>query len=117
MITEEELLKAERPILVTLDANEIGRLYADSTTPDGFVQYILTKLKARAPGLVEGTLRLRLKYGRIARVKDSVQGKGFFDYLWISPAYIAKLNEMGGLADMANPMGTVIGSEAGALGA
>jgi hypothetical protein len=117
LITEEELAKAEAPMLVTLDANEIGALYAARTTPDGFVQHILEKLKARAPWLVEGQLRLRLKYGRIARVKDSAQGKGFFDYLWLSPAYIEKLNEMGGLADASNPAGTIIGQEANAIGA
>lgn len=105
MITDEELKTCQQPILITIDAQEIGQLYASKTNPFEFIQYLLAKLKVRAPNLVEGVLTLKLTQGRLLKVKDSIQGRHYSDYLWLHPTWLARLNEMGGLASMDTPEG------------
>jgi hypothetical protein len=71
-----------KPIVVSVDAQELGMLAAMHTSPYGYQQYILAKLKeSGAP--VEGVLDLRLAHGKLARVKNSIMGKGQFDYMWV----------------------------------
>lgn len=106
MITEVELSK-EQPILVTLDAQEIGVLTVSGTSPYDFIQYLLAKLKQNG-GPVEGVLDYKLAHGRLLRIKESAQGKGFFDYMWLPDSWLAAINELGGLVSMDNPGGVLV---------
>lgn len=102
MITQQDL-EREKPIVVTLDAQEIGYLYVGRATPYDYQQYYLRKLKnAGAP--IEGLVHLRPSYGVICRVKESIQGPGHFDFMWVPPAWAAAINQSGGLDD-GTPMG------------
>lgn len=104
MSVSEQDLAVEKPILVTLDAQEIGVLTVTKVTPYGFIQYLLAKLKQQG-GPVEGVLDLRITHGRMLRIKESAQGKGFFDYLWLPDFWLQAINDMGGLVSMDNPGG------------
>ena len=75
----------EKPVVIELDAQEIGALYAARTNPDDFRQYILQKFKA-AGVRVEGSLYLRLAYGEIARFRAEQQ-PGKFHYVFLPEAY------------------------------
>jgi hypothetical protein len=93
-----EDMQRELPVTVTITAQEFGVIYNQRLTPFEYTQYILGRLKvAGAP--VEGTLTLRLKYGNLCRVKESIQGPGQFDFMWLPPAWAQAINEQGGLAD------------------
>ena len=83
------------PIVVTIDAQVIGALYASRTSPYEFNQFLMQELKsAGAP--IEGTLRLRPSHGKVGRVKTSIE-KGHFAYFWISDEHWALIQ--GGLKD------------------
>ena len=85
-----------RPIAITLNAQEIGALYATHTSPDGFVQYLLTKFKA-AGVPVEGAIDLKLAHGKLLKLKTSVRGRGFFDYIWLPENYWHVIQARGGV--------------------
>ncbi len=79
---------------IKVDAQEIGRLYADKTTPDGYQQFLLGKLR-EAGGPVEGTLKLTLAHGKFLRFKRNDPGE--FRYMWLAEAEWSQLQSMGGL--------------------
>lgn len=95
MITPEEL-EAEKPIVVSLTAQDIGTLYAQNYSPYMFQQYIMEKLKEAGCTAIEGVIRYKLVRGTLMRVRESLQGPGYFDYCWLPPAWIAAVNERGG---------------------
>lgn len=97
MITEQDLL-AEKPIVIRLTAQEIGFLYATKTSPYEFTQTLLTKLR-EVGGPVEGVIRQWLTHGQLCRIKNSIEGEGFFDYCWVPPCWAAAMNAQGGLDD------------------
>ena len=49
---------------------------------------------------MEGTIRLRLSHGAVAKVKDSVlQEQDYFEYIWLSEEYVAAIaSGAGGMA-------------------
>ena len=91
-------MRRELPVTVTIDAQELGVILRKRLTPWEYQQHILAKLRA-AGAPIEGTLRLRPKYGQVARVKDSLRGPGHFDFMWLPPAWAQAINEQGGLDD------------------
>lgn len=80
-----------RPVAVTISANDVAALHACGTRPDAYMQLILAALRdAGAP--VEGTLRLRLAHGRLAKVKDDVmKPQDGFVYVWLPDEYVAAI--------------------------
>jgi hypothetical protein len=62
----------------------------EHTSPDGFNQKLLEKLKA-AGGPVEGIINLRLSHGKLARVKPDLRDQrlGCFRYLWLPDEHAA----------------------------
>ena len=77
---------ALKPVAVTLSARDVERLYVEQRgqcDPRAFMQFLLERLKA-AGAPVEGTIRLRLAHGAVARVKpDPQRPSGGFQYLWL----------------------------------
>ena len=80
----------EIPIPITLDWFELSTMATEHTSPDGFNQKLLEKLKA-AGGPVEGIINLRLSHGKLARVKPDLQDQklGHFRYLWLPDEHAA----------------------------
>jgi hypothetical protein len=93
-ITDQDLGE-QKPIAVTLNAQDIGRLHVLNGGPRAFIQFLLERFKA-AGAPVTGVLELKLEHGRICKTKDSIQGKGFFNYVWLPDTYIAAIEQMGG---------------------
>jgi hypothetical protein len=78
---------ALKPIAVALDAQDIGRMAAENYSPYMFNQEILARLKhAGAP--VEGSIRLKLAHGAVARVKPDLNRGAVFQYIWLDEAYV-----------------------------
>ena len=97
--TTEEILHAPKPIGARISTADVRALFACNTSPDAYMQCILGALKdAGAP--VEGTIRLRLSHGAVAKVKDSVlQEQDYFEYIWLSEEYVAAIaSGAGGMA-------------------
>lgn len=104
-VTEQELRTGpQKPITVTVYAQEVGELTARRTQPYEYLQYILAKLRA-AGGPVEGTLHLRITHGALLRVKQSAAGPGQFDFIWLPEAWMERINQLGGLHSAASPGG------------
>jgi hypothetical protein len=84
----------ELPIPITLDWFELSTMATEHTSPDGFNQKLLEKLKA-AGGPVEGIINLRLSHGKLARVKPDLhdQKLGRFRYLWLPPQHCAMVEQ------------------------
>jgi len=77
----------ERPIMIALDAQEIGRMWATKTSPTAFNQYLLEKFRA-AGAPVEGVLKLTLAHGRLARLKPEMNApQDGFRYMWLPDAW------------------------------
>lgn len=94
----EELNTATQPVIVTLDAQEIGRLAVEiGANPHAFMQTLLERFKQLGVP-VEGMLRLRLACGRIYRMKTSPRGIGFFSYMWCDAQHCAALDSAGGVS-------------------
>ena len=79
---------ADKPVVVWLDAQDLGVLYSQRTTPNEFNQYLLRKLRdAGAP--VEGQAILKLAHGAVAKVKpDPLLHEMGFRYIWLSEEYV-----------------------------
>jgi hypothetical protein len=103
MITEQELLR-EKPLVVRITAQEVGLMYATRTTPYEYMQFILGRLRETG-GPVEGTLHLKLTHGNVYRVKNSPEGPGVFDFMWVPPAWAQAMNEQGGIMGDVDPSG------------
>jgi hypothetical protein len=66
----------------------------EHTSPDGFNQKLLEKLKA-AGGPVEGIINLRLSHGKLARVKPDLRDQklGRFRYIWLPEPHCALVEQ------------------------
>jgi hypothetical protein len=93
---DHELNNSPSPIAVLVTADEIAALYISNTSPDGFMQYLLGRLKSSGAA-VEGAMRLRLAHGAVYKVKGE-PGQMYFQYLWLPEAYVAGINAVGGVA-------------------
>lgn len=87
----QEVLQGPKPISIEISANDVQALFACNTSPDQYNQLILAKLKdAGAP--VEGTLRLKLAYGAVCKVKDQPHiEQTSFVYMWLPEAYVESI--------------------------
>ena len=73
------------PVVLTVDAQTIGAMYAKRCTPYEYSQMLLERFKALGVP-VEGALRHRLVMGQIAKVKpDPGMQDEFIRYLWLPP--------------------------------
>jgi hypothetical protein len=81
-----------KPIAVALDAQDIGRMAAENYSPYMFNQFLLEKLKA-AGAPIEGTLRLRVAHGAVARVKPDLNRGAVFQYIWLDEAYVEGMHD------------------------
>ncbi len=95
---------ADKPVAVSISAQDVGRLYAaqrGDCDPRVFMQFVLERLRA-AGAPVEGTLRLRLAHGAVARVKPDTKAPQMeFKYVWLPAEHAAALVEYvlhGGMA-------------------
>jgi hypothetical protein len=82
----------QKPIAVALNAQDVGRMYAANYSPYMFMQEVLEKLKA-AGAPIEGTIRLRVAHGAVARVKPNLDNGAVFQYLWLDESYVAGMQE------------------------
>jgi hypothetical protein len=73
----------EEPIMITIDAQEIGVCWKNKLTPTAFNQFLLENFKA-AGAPVEGVINLKLARGKVCKMKSHPRGPGFFGYLWLS---------------------------------
>ena len=81
-----------KPVAVALDAQDIGRMTAENYSPYMFNQEILARLKhAGAP--VEGSIRLKLAHGAVARVKPDLNRGAVFQYIWLDEAYVEGMHD------------------------
>jgi hypothetical protein len=81
-----------KPVAVALDAQDIGRMAAEGYSPYMFMQFVLEKLKfAGAP--VEGTLRLKLAHGAVARVKPDLGRGAVFQYIWLPEEHVRGIHD------------------------
>ena len=78
----------EQPVGIIVSAQEIGRLYADKTTPRSFTQWLLERLKEAGCTAVSGSAVFRLRRGKVFKLK-STPGDTDFRYLWLPPALVA----------------------------
>ena len=80
----------EVPIPIQLDWFELSQMAAERTSPDGFNQKLLEKLR-EAGGPVEGIINLRLSHGKLARVKPDLRDEklGRFRYMWLPEQHTA----------------------------
>ena len=93
-----ELNRDGLPVVITLDAQEIGALYAARATPYAFNQHLLEKFKA-AGAPVEGVLELKMSHGQVFKMKDDLYNRpGAFTYMWVNDQYAKALSEGGGEA-------------------
>jgi hypothetical protein len=85
---------SQQPVVVKVDAQEIGTLHVTGTTPTGYMQYLLSKFKeAGVP--VEGALSLKLAHGVVLRFKRSPPG--MFLYIWLPEELWDRMRQAGGL--------------------
>lgn len=85
--------RADKPIAIWLDAQELGVHVAKRGTPHEFNQLLLRKFRA-AGAPVEGSDAgfLRLAHGAVARVKpDPLLHAMGWQYIWLSPEYVAAI--------------------------
>lgn len=94
----EKLGDAGKPIAVTLNAQEVGAMYAAHITPYQFMQLLLAKFKdAGVP--IEGQLEHKLATGKVFKKKDDLlRNPGTFVYIWLPDAYVEGLDARGGVA-------------------
>lgn len=82
-----------RPIVVRMDAQEIGTFTAMRFGPKDFEQAILLKLRdAGAP--MEGDLNLKPAHGLVGKLKGDFSDT-FFLYVWVPEAWVDRLRVMG----------------------
>ena len=81
----DSLPLSDKPVGVELDAQTLGRLYADRCTPYDFAQFLMDQLRASGCSAVEGVagFKLRLNRGKIFKIK-SVPQEFSFHYLWLA---------------------------------
>jgi hypothetical protein len=90
----EELPLADKPVGVMLDAQTLGRLFADHTSPFVFQQFLLEQFKQAGCDAVSGVIKFKLHRGKIFKLK-AAPGEFFFRYLWLAPILCAALGVQG----------------------
>lgn len=89
-------LDGPKPIAIVIPGVDVIKLTQAKCSPYEFNQLILAKLKdAGAP--VEGMVHLKMAFGSVFKMRNSLQEEEGFTYLWLPPAYIEALNAMGGV--------------------
>ena len=102
-----------KPISVALHAQEIGKLYADRTSPTAFAQYLLQQFKA-AGAPVDGQVHLRLAHGKIYKMKAHPWGRSWIGYMWLPEEMVRRLgawrtaNGVAGSGDAALAEGALV---------
>lgn len=91
------LAEGGEPIVASIDCQTMAAWYVmDGANPYKFNQKILAALRDRgAP--IEGALHLKPAHGRIARIKNSPKGPGWFDYVWLPDQFVKALELAGGV--------------------
>ena len=86
-----EIDRCDKPIAIWLDAQELGTLVAQRSTPNEFNQYLLRKLRdAGAP--VEGMTILKLAHGAVAKERpDPAKMEFGWRYIWLPQEYVAAI--------------------------
>jgi hypothetical protein len=83
------------PIAIAISAQDIAKMTVEHYSPYMFSQNMLERFKA-AGAPVEGTIKLKLAHGKIARVKpDPLQPQDFFQYLWLPDQYAEAIRTHG----------------------
>lgn len=90
----EQLDIADQPCGIVVDAQTLGRLWADKCSPAEFNQFLFMQLKAAGCSAVEGTLKMKLNRGKVFKIK-SVPGEMEFRYMWLAPVLCAALGVAG----------------------
>jgi hypothetical protein len=86
--------QSTKPVVIRVDAQEIGALTVTGTSPVGYMQYLLSRFKA-AGVPVEGILSLRLAHGVVLRFKRNPPGA--FLYIWLPEELWARMRRAVGL--------------------
>lgn len=86
-----------KPIVAVIPGMDVAKLMAAKCSTYEYNQLILAKLKdAGAP--VEGMIHLKIANGSVCKLKTNpMQEEEGFCYMWVPPAWVEKLNAMGGL--------------------
>jgi hypothetical protein len=98
--TTRDVLQHEReeplgPVVLTVDAQTIGAMYASRATPFQYTQMLLERFKALGVP-VEGMLRHRLVMGKIAKVKpDPGMQDQWIRYIWLPDEHVQALAQAG----------------------
>ena len=79
----EQLPLDDRPIGISVDAQTLGRLFADKTGPVAFNQFLLEQLKAVGCSAVSGVIRFKLTRGKVFKLKAQ-PGEWAFRYIWLA---------------------------------
>jgi hypothetical protein len=78
-----------QPIIIAVDAQDIGRLYANKANPRKYNQFLM-ELFRQAGAPVEGILDLKFKHGAMARfIKEAKPG--VFHYAWLPENWVVNL--------------------------
>lgn len=79
------------PVVLTVDAQTIGAMYASRATTFQYTQMLLERFKALGVP-VEGALRHRLCFGQIAKVKpDPGMQDQWIRYIWLPDEHVQAL--------------------------
>ena len=81
-----------KPILVTVDAQDIGRLYASNTNPSAFRQYLIERLREAGAPVEWSPAGLKFKYGELAKFKRESE-PGRFTYAWCPDTWVLRMKE------------------------
>ena len=82
----------EKPIVIAVDAQEIGALHAAKTNPDEFNQFLLQKFKAAGAPVEWSPRGLKFAHGEMARFRKEKQ-PGVFHYAWLPTDYAVTVRE------------------------
>lgn len=83
-----------KPVIIYVDAQEIGELYVGKASPNKFAQYLLSKFKDTKHVPVEGADILRLAHGQVVKFKEPPE-KGTFAYCWLPENYFSLMEKAG----------------------
>ena len=89
----ESLPLEDKPCGVIVDAQTLGRLWADKCSPWEFNQFLFMLLKQAGCNAVEGVLKLKLTRGKVLKIK-SVPGDMEFRYVWLAEPLCVALGIM-----------------------
>jgi hypothetical protein len=79
--------------MVTLDAQELGTMYAAKLSLRQFMQELLERFRAKGAPVEWGGLGLRLAHGQLLHMKTHPQGPMYHGYLWMPDEMWASLEQ------------------------